>query len=420
MLRLGRPALRVLGLSVLWRLLCVATLVISTHMQTAFDTSGALVRWAIPHAAHENGWEAWAMPFVRWDTVYFVGMAHPLVGYQYEQMLAFQPGIVGVLRMLGMSSSGPWSPTRAVVRTTLLVHILSCLAPWLLYVVSRTQFKSEALAYRAALLSILAPASATALSSPTPEPFFSFLALLGLVCLSWRRAPRCAGLAAAVCFSLATLFRANGILLAGFLVWHALWRPCLARVARSYAVWACDTFLALAGVLLVCLPLILQQAWAYAHLCPERPWCKETVPLPYSYIQATYWDVGFLRYWTAAQVPNFVLAAPVLVLGAYACQRLALSWRRVWVDTCRPWRSDAHECELAHVYYTAIVLVLLLFVSHVQIALRFATPGGLPALWWGAAVLVREHPRVGRVLQGYLLWYSLVAAVLYAGFYPPA
>lgn len=409
-----------LAASVVWRLVCIITLVSSTHTQTAFDTSGKLLRESIPGAADEAAWNTWAVPFVRWDTVYFVGMAHPQSGYEYEQMLAFQPGIVSVLRWLGSSIDSPWSPTRAVLSTVLLANLLSCLSPVLLYVLTRCQLGSDKLALRAALLSIAAPASGTALSSPTPEPFFSFLALLGLTCLGWDRAPRLARLGAAVCFAGATFFRANGVLWSGFLVWHALWRPWIRRVSRSGAAWVGDTVMTAGCVLLVWLPLALQQAFAYAHLCPGRPWCQDAVPLPYSYIQAAYWDVGLGRYWTLAQVPNFVLAAPVLLMGAWACKRFARSWHRVYVDTCQPWRSARQECELAYVYYTMAVLALLLFVSHVQIALRFATPGGLPLLWWGAALLLDEHPRAGRVFLGYLLWYSVAAIVLYAGFYPPA
>lgn len=36
------------------------------------------------------------------------------------------------------------------------------------------------------------------------------------------------------------------------------------------------------------------------------------------YIQARYWHVGFMTYWTVRQLPNFLLAAPVLVLSSLA------------------------------------------------------------------------------------------------------
>ncbi len=43
-------------------------------------------------------------------------------------------------------------------------------------------------------------------------------------------------------------------------------------------------------------------------------WCGDQVPLPYRHIQSKYWNVGFLQYFEFCQIPNFVLAAPVLYL----------------------------------------------------------------------------------------------------------
>ena len=46
-------------------------------------------------------------------------------------------------------------------------------------------------------------------------------------------------------------------------------------------------------------------------------WCQYEPPVAYSYIQRVYWDNGFLTYWEAKQLPNFLLAAPAVVMVQY-------------------------------------------------------------------------------------------------------
>ncbi len=67
-------------------------------------------------------------------------------------------------------------------------------------------------------------------------------------------------------------------------------------------------------------PNVLFQAWAYSRFCVQeaaRPWCGRTVPSVYTFVQSHYWNVGVLRYWQPAQLPNFALASPVLLIIAY-------------------------------------------------------------------------------------------------------
>ena len=113
------------------------------------------------------------------------------------------------------------------------------------------------------------------------------------------------------------------------------------------------------------------QDWALAHAvtascspggsslsrdtCALRPaWCSERLPYLYGHVQSAYWDVGFLRSYRPSQarclwklriagkplvepsahrlvvqVPNILLAAPVLVMSAAGCAAYwALTWRR--------------------------------------------------------------------------------------------
>lgn len=87
-------------------------------------------------------------------------------------------------------------------------------------------------------------------------------------------------------------------------------------------------------------------------------------------------------------------------------------------------RSAPELLPFAH--YTLVLFLILTVSSHVQIALRFATQGALPVVWWSAAELIEKRSlfRNGKLSLNTLLALSLawqtISIVLYAGFYPPA
>lgn len=47
-----------------------------------------------------------------------------------------------------------------------------------------------------------------------------------------------------------------------------------------------------------------------------HPWCARRVPSVYAHVQSAYWNVGALKYYQWKQIPNFLLAAPALILTA--------------------------------------------------------------------------------------------------------
>lgn len=181
---------------------------------------------------------------------------------------------------------------------------------------------------------------------------------------------------------------------------------------------------------------MFHQYRAYRAFCQEpvssAPWCAYTPPFIYTYIQARYWGVGFLRYWTIQQLPNFLLATPVLVLLLSFCvhhtlhsiiPRLSLVLSGRSFDAPRSSPSGHPSPFLGHslaphVLHALVLTLLLLFNSHTQIALRQAA--SMPLTYWAAAYLVLERPCWGWWWVAWSVVWGAASVVLWAVFLPPA
>ena len=211
---------------------------------------------------------------------------------------------------------------------------------------------------------------------------------------------------------------------------------------------------------------------------PQRPWCGPhrgadsvaqldfwTTGL-YGFVQKHYWGIGFLSFWDLRQLPNFALAAPMLLLVAWtvreyvwprgttsvhpkplapvrspavvlsALARIALvpivpffalagvtSMPDVMFRARRnlapidTWNAAMTPRALPYVAHAAFLAVFALCLMHVQVATRFlAAASPVPA--WGLAFLWHRGRTARSLILTIALAYTVLGTVLFPTFYP--
>ena len=290
---------------------------------------------------HLSGWCDWTLEkifggFGKWDAVYFLKIAEQ--GYKYEQYMAFFPFYPWLLRI---SARTLYPVLQYFVSERYL--LLACgwvlntvfftLAAVSLYRLTHGLFRKKNLALVSTLLFCFNPASVFMASLYT-ESLFSCLQFTALCYLEKERLTL-----AVLLFGLGGATRSNGVISCGF-VTHQIIKQFVSNEVDSLkstprllnlfnlrnAVMASLKLIIFNGIILA--PFILFQLYGYVLYCiPQagvmggtayNPWCDKLIPLPYSYIQDRYWNVGFLHYFELKQIPNFLLATPMILLSSCA------------------------------------------------------------------------------------------------------
>jgi phosphatidylinositol glycan class V len=132
-------------------------------------------------------------------------------------------------------------------------------------------------------------------------------------------------------------------------------------------------------------------------------WCLKTIPSSYQYVQKTYWNVGFLNYWTWKQIPNFLLALPVFILiGNFVINWFRIVRKDLWKSKLEYFFSDKSSRNknlwfieqdfLPHIIYTIFLTSFALFFMHIQVATRFLFSSG-PLLYFICADRIKLYDR---------------------------
>ncbi|KAL9661448.1 hypothetical protein QQ045_026272 [Rhodiola kirilowii] len=261
--------------------------------------------------------------------------------------------------------------------------------------------------------------------------------------------------------------------------------PICMRVL-SYTGVAAIKFLILGVLRSVCIfvPLVAFQAYGYYNICLGRkpdeisPWCSARVPLLYNYIQSCYWGVGFLRYFQLKQLPNLLLASPILFLAICSVvhfmrlrpslfislgfkasneeknELFSSAGQRLNVDS--PSKSPLHsevdnqhfrkrkivqgsgtkatpvdyEVSMSSRYYPVFLIPFVLhlafmvatafFVMHIQVSTRFLS--ACPPLYWFASHIMTStdtgSKRWASLIWTYSAGYIFLGSLLFSNFYP--
>jgi GPI mannosyltransferase 2 len=243
--------------------------------------------------------------FVKWDAAHYLTISK--YGYTTEQSFAFFPIFPYSIRytefLLRPILIQFCTYDERLVFAGLTISNLLFVGNVLVFEIWCKQlFYSPRLTRLAIVLFCFNPASVF-FSAIYTESIYCFFNLIGIVCLN-----RSNYSVAALALFLASGIRSNGIL-------NAI--PIMIDILYD------QRYLSFKLVVLVfiVLPAFLWNFVIAARICSDdsvydHP-CTNYLPNMYGYIQQKYWNVGFLRQYEFRQLPNFLLASPVIIYSVY-------------------------------------------------------------------------------------------------------
>ncbi len=203
-------------------------------------------------------------------------------------------------------------------------------------------------------------------------------------------------------------------------------------------------------------------------------WCRTTIPSVYAHVQSGYWGNGLFRFYEVAQIPNFLLAFPMLVCAFCGTLGYVIVQKRMWwgvsshdsgaplerkLQRFNPSRlsleafqrkepSSGHRSGalmyfnnpfvLIHVLHLGILCTICMLGMHVQVITRFLS--ACPAIFWFLAVALSPPKAIGiveenslyagivwlcgggngakRTILSYLLAFNILGPLLFSNFLP--
>lgn len=342
----------------------------------------------------------------------------------------------------------PLNPTDLLLLSGFIVNSISfVICAVVLYYIALAALKHEEMAFRSALVFCFSPANPFFFALYT-ESTFALTSFVGIYLAMYSSGSPMSrffrNLAASLSFAAASSIRSNGTVLAAFILYMAVIHAIAALKKRKFVQALFELVSALLCSVVSCLPLVIYLHSAYERYCLTefpRPWCFDNVPNLYSFVQSQYWNVGFLNYYRVHQIPNFLLAAPIIILSFAAVWTFL---RSDWVNTMRlgilatvsrvestslvasqPPRPKMslgfyNPENFVHIAHLIALLVTALPVIHIQVLTRFLL-SQCPILYcYIAHVLSSTFTPLSakRLLLIYFVVFNVLGTVLFVNFLP--
>lgn len=380
----------------------------------------------------------------RWDGEYFLHVAR--YGYTYENTLAFYPLYPGAIRVVGVALLKviPMLNIQSAMILAAVFINFACFvkSAIILYDLTECVFEDTVTAYKAAILYCINPAGIffSAVYSESMFAYLTFYMMLGSIrCMSAIYFP----------LSLSTLVRSNGIINIGFPVYFGLKNLCnsaprgrqrerniLSTVWRILKLMTFNNYFAVLSTIIISMsPFLLLQIYNYIKFCTSMSdtsllpvhvvqyamennlvlpgaensaWCNASVPLAYSYVQRTYWNVGFLRYYQFKQMPNFILAFPILLIMLHCIKEFLFEYKnelyslglfdgKAKSESTKDVKKYPLNMFVFVIHGLFLTMFCLLFV-HIQVSTRLLASAS-PLIYWYCALIMSHKCIDGVDLQ---------------------
>ena len=263
-----------------------------------------------------------------WDSQYYLTIAER--GYADEQFLVFFPLYPLLIRTMSLTLLYPLSLFLPFCSTLLLsgwllTNVSFVIATGLLYRLTYRLMYDSRLSYYSCLFFCFNPATVFMCTVYT-ESLFVCLCFAGMLAIVNGRPT-----VASMLFALSAATRSNGVLTAGFIVYYHV-QIYLSVILYNRSVKFCvrrllkQLFQLVFQVGIVLAPIVCFQLYGYYLLCVNKTintvmapslisFCTQSsLPIVYSYLQQEHWGLGFLGYYQLKQIPNFLLASPMIIL----------------------------------------------------------------------------------------------------------